>query len=117
MLFFQYISAFPTPMNVDEIWQKANYMIFYCKTYKIIPTRSLQEYAIVVDMIALINTILNKSSIYSESVELFVNHIPNGYGRVDIIADCYKTMPIKSSTVKRSIRKDPYSITSFKGSK
>ena len=49
------------------------------------------------DMIALINTILKKSSRYSEFAELFVNHISKGYGRVDIIADCYKTMSIKSS--------------------
>ena len=47
-------------------------------------------------MIALINTILNKSSTYSEFAELFVNDIPKGYGRVDITADCYKTMSIKS---------------------
>ena len=29
--------------------------------------------------------------------ELFVNSIPKGYGRVDIIADCYKTRSVKSS--------------------
>ena len=63
-------------------------MIFYCNTQKIIPTKSLKEYATVVDMIALVNTILNKSSIYPEFAELFVNHIPKGYGRVGIIADC-----------------------------
>ena len=33
----------------------------------------------------------------SEFAELFVNHIPKGYERVDIIADCYKTKSIKSS--------------------
>ena len=59
--------------------------------------QSLQEYAIVVDMIALINTILKKSSTYSEFAELFVNRIPKGYGRVEIIADCYKTKSIKIS--------------------
>ena len=48
-------------------------------------------------MITLLNTILNKFSAYSELAELFVNHIPKGYGRVDKIADCYKTMSIKSS--------------------
>ena len=48
-------------------------------------------------MIALINIILNKSSRISEFAELFVNHISKGYGRVDIIADCYKTMSVKSS--------------------
>ena len=48
-------------------------------------------------MIALTNTILNKPSRYSEFAELFINHISKGYGRVDIIADCYKTMSIKSS--------------------
>ena len=44
-----------------------------------------------------VNTILNKSSTYYEFAELFVNHIPKGYGRVDIITDCYKTKLIKSS--------------------
>ena len=48
----------------------------------------LREYSMVVDMIALINTIPNKSSTYSEFGELFVNRIPNVYGRVDIITDC-----------------------------
>ena len=64
------------------------------------------DYAIVV------NAILNKSSTYSEFAELFLSNIPRGYGRVDIITDCYKT-----KSIKRLIRKDPYSITSFKGSK
>ena len=59
--------------------------------------QSLQEYAIVVDMIALINTILNKSSTYSEFGELFVKRIPKDYRIVDITADCYKTKSIKSS--------------------
>ena len=58
---------------------------------------SLQQYTIVVDMIALTNTILSKSSRYSEFAELFVNHISKGYGRVDTIAYFYKTMPIKCS--------------------
>ena len=58
--------------------------------------KSLQEYAIVVDMIALTNTILNKSSAYSEFAESFVNRIPKGYGRVGRTADCYKTKSIKS---------------------
>ena len=48
-------------------------------------------------MIALTNTILSKSSRYSEFAELFVNHISKGYGRVDIVVDCYKAMSIKSS--------------------
>ena len=64
------------------------------------------DYAIVV------NTILNKSSTYSELVELFVSYIPKGCRRVDIITDWYKT-----KSVKGSIRKNSYSITSFKGSK
>ena len=48
-------------------------------------------------MTELINTILNKLSTYTEFQKLFVNHIPKGDGRVDIIADCYKTKSIKSS--------------------
>ena len=51
--------------------------------------QSLQEYAILVDIIALMNTILNKSSTYAKFDKLFVKRIPNVYGRVDIIADCY----------------------------
>ena len=54
-------------------------------------------------MIALINTILNKSPTYAEFAESFVKHITKGYRRVDIIADCYKKL-IKSSdqlSVKR----------------
>ena len=58
---------------------------------------SLQEYATVADIIALMNTIPNKSSTYPEFAELFVKRIPNVYGRVDIMADCYKTKSIKSS--------------------
>ena len=57
----------------------------------------LPEYAIAVDMITLMNTILNKSSTYDEFAELFVKRIPNVYGRVDIMAHCYKTKSIKSS--------------------
>ena len=70
-------------------------------------------------MIALINAILSKSSTYSEFAELFVNYIPKGYGRVDIIADCYKTKSIKSSEqlLRGQLEKTHYSITSFKGSK
>ena len=43
------------------------------------------------------NTILHKSSTYAKFAELFVKRIPNVYGRVDIMADCYKTTSIKSS--------------------
>ena len=62
--------------------------------------------------------ILNKSWTYSELAELFVNYIPKGYGRVDIIADCYKTKSIKSSEqlLRGQLEKIHYSITSFKGS-
>ena len=73
-------------------------------------SQSLQEYVIAVDMIVIINTILNKWSTYSGFVELFVKRFPKGFVRADIIADCYKTKPIKPV-------KYPYSITSFKGSK
>ena len=56
-------------------------------------------------MITLINIILNKSSRISEFAELFVNHISKGYGRVDIIADCFKTMSIKSiKSSKQSLK-------------
>ena len=58
---------------------------------------SLQEYTIVVDTIALMNTILNKSSTYAEFVQLFAKRIPNVYGRVHIMADCYKTKSVNSS--------------------
>ena len=43
------------------------------------------------------NIILNKSSTDTEFTELFVNCIPNVYGRVDIMADCYKTKSFKRS--------------------
>ena len=59
--------------------------------------QSLQEYAIIVDIIALMDTILNKSLTYTEFAELFVKRIPNVYGRVDIMADCYKIKSVKSS--------------------
>ena len=59
--------------------------------------KSRQEFAIVVNMIALINTILNKSSTYAEFAQLFVTRILKGYRRVDITAGCYKTKSIKSS--------------------
>ena len=55
------------------------------------------------------NTILNKSSTYAEFALLFAKRIPNFYGRVHIMADCYKTKSIKSSeqmSIKRSIRED-----------
>ena len=39
-------------------------------------SQSLQEYAIVVDMIALMNTILNKSSTHAVFTKLFVQRIP-----------------------------------------
>ena len=69
--------------------------------------RSLQENAIVANMIALINTTLNKSSGYTGFVELFEKRFLKGYGRVDTIADCYITKPAKSSTiVTRSHRRD-----------
>ena len=41
-------------------------------------------------MIVLINTILNKSSTYVEFAKLFVKRILKSYGRVGIIAGCYK---------------------------
>ena len=56
------------------------------------------------------NTILNKSSTYAQFALLFAKRIPNVYGRVHIMADCYKTKSIKSSeqmSIKRSIREDP----------
>ena len=59
--------------------------------------QSLQEYAILLDITALMNTILTKSSTYAKFDKLFVKGIPNVYGRVDIIADCYKIKSIKSS--------------------
>ena len=57
----------------------------------------LQEYPIVVDMTALMTTILNKSSTYAEFAELFVKRTPKVYRTVDIMADWYKTESIKSS--------------------
>ena len=69
--------------------------------------RSLQENAIVANMIALINTTLNKSSGYTGFVELFEKRFLKGYGRVDTTADCYITKPAKSSAiVTRSHRRD-----------
>ena len=59
--------------------------------------QSLQEYPIVLDIIALITTVLNKSSTYAEFAELLVKRIPNVYRRVDIMVYCYKTKSIKSS--------------------
>ena len=59
--------------------------------------QSLQEYAIVINMIALTISILNKSSSYADSAELLVKRLLKGYGRVDIIVGCYKTKSIKSS--------------------
>ena len=76
--------------------------------------QSLQEYGIIVD-IALMITILNKLS-NAEFAELFVICIPYVYGRIGIMADCYKTKSIKSSE-QVSIREDLCSIISFKGSK
>ena len=52
----------------------------------------------------------------AEFAELFVICIPYVYGRIGIMADCYKTKSIKSSE-QVSIREDLYSIISFKGSK
>ena len=43
------------------------------------------------------NTILNKSSTYAKFAQLFAKRIPNVYGRVHIMADCYKTTSIRSS--------------------
>ena len=49
-------------------------------------------------MITIINKYhLTKSSTYSGFAELFAKRIPKGFGRVDTIADCYKTKSIKSS--------------------
>ena len=58
--------------------------------------QSLQEYAIILDIIALMNTIVNKLS-NGEFEELLVKRIPYVYGRVGIMADCYKTKSIESS--------------------
>ena len=58
--------------------------------------QSLQEYAILVDMTALINTILSKSLTYAKFEKLFVKRIPKGYERVDMITDGDKTKSIKS---------------------
>ena len=58
--------------------------------------QSLQEYAIILDIIALMNIIVNKSS-NGEFEELLVKRIPYVYGRVGIMADCYKTKSIESS--------------------
>ena len=63
-----------------------------------------QEYAIIVDKIALMNTVLNKSS-NAEFAKLYVKRIPYVCGRVDIMADCFKTMLIKNSE-QLSIRGD-----------
>ena len=65
--------------------------------------KSLQEYAILVDMTAFINIILSKSLRFTKFEKLFVKHIPKGYGRVDMITDGDKTKSIKSSE-QRSIK-------------
>ena len=77
-------------MDVVDKQPQTNWKILYCKTWKIIQKerpQSLQEYAIDVNMIALINTIFDKLSTYAEFAELFVKRILKGYGRVDIAAE------------------------------
>ena len=54
-----------------------------------------QDSAILVDMIALINTINETASTYAEFAKAFVKRIPRGYKQVDIIADCYQNPSIK----------------------
>lgn len=56
-----------------------------------------QDSAIVVDMIALVNTMSNQGKTYAEFAESFIQRIPKGYKRVDIIADTYKEGSIKCS--------------------
>ena len=75
--------------------------------------QSIQKYAIFVDMIALINIVLSKSSAYSEFSELFVKHISKVYGRVGIIADCHKTKSIKSSEQLFTGQSETIHITSL----
>ena len=43
------------------------------------------------------NTIFNKSPTYVEYAELFIKRNPNVYGKVVIMADCYRTKSAKSS--------------------
>ena len=47
---------------------------------------------VIVDMMGLVNNIKSIPDTYEELAKLFVDNLPKGYMRVDIVADCYRSV-------------------------
>ena len=57
---------------------------------------NMSKDAIVLDMIAQIQTLQGSSRTYKDFAQKFVKSLPTGYNRVDLVADTYKDFSIKS---------------------
>ena len=60
-------------------------------------TSPKQNSAFLVDLMALIRTILPIPMTYAELVKILVDRLPKGYRRIDIIADTYREKSLKNN--------------------
>ena len=71
--------------------------------------------ALVIDMIAQIRTIVhNVPNTFEEFILKFLNSIPKGYQRVDIVADCYRDISIKAAEREKRGHSSKIFISSVK---
>jgi molecular chaperone DnaK (HSP70) len=56
-----------------------------------------QASTLVIDMIAQYRSIRNVPGTFEDLINQFLNAIPKSYDRVDIVADCYRSVSIKSA--------------------
>jgi hypothetical protein len=57
-------------------------------------TKNIKRDVVVVDMMGLMNTVTKIPSTYFELARLFLNLLPKGYCRIDVVADSYKTVTL-----------------------
>ena len=56
--------------------------------------KSAGSNAVVVDMMELINDITSSSGTYEELAKIFKAKLQKGYKRIDIVADCYRSLKL-----------------------
>ena len=68
---------------------------------------------VVIDMVAMLNTIVNVPKTYNELALQFVKKLPKNYGRIDIVADSYKENSLKREEQEKRGQSEKVQISSL----
>ena len=61
--------------------------------------RNVGKDAVVVDMMGLVNLITSLPDTYEELAKVFVERLPKGYNRIDVLADSYRSVKLYKNGV------------------